>query len=346
MDEAKRKMKKQDLLDRDDEAEATRSKVHPTAETKDMGGPKKKAKKQDLLDRDDEAEATRSKVHPTAEKVGDPDDIAHAAALYKDQWKDRRIADYDKNKDSKRAKEMRADAEVDRKRMYAMDPNWKHAKYSTGEVKGKKSIKGNPKEEVEVGEQHPAQHKSGKLKKGWKMTASGEPIRTHSNPGVLPKRQAKRVEAGKNEEVSLVDASVSRITKQFHEDAPGSVTANAITVNQYGGADPYNIQDPGVLKRVNAFVGSIADREYLIPENAVHQLKGFLERIGISFETPQLPDGNGSVTVPLTRYGGVFGKSADTPFDEFDTNDGIDKNLNIQVEALRNSSWKVYAKIV
>ena len=246
---------------------------------------------QDIRDRDDEEEATRSKTRPTAEaKVGSVDDIEHSSALYKDQWKDRRIADYDKQHGrGKRAKEMRADAEVDRKRMYAMDPNWKHAKYSTGEVKGKKSIKGNPKEEVEVGEQHPAQHKSGKLKKGWKMTASGEPIRTHSNPGVLPKRQAKRVEAGKNEEVSLVDASVSRITKQFHEDAPGSVTANAITVNQYGGADPYNIQDPGVLKRVNAFVGSIADREYLIPENAVHQLKGFLERIGISFETPQLP---------------------------------------------------------
>ena len=118
------------------------------------------------------------------------------------------------------------------------------------------------------------------------------------------------------------------------------------TVNQTGGSDTYDVQDPSVLKRVNAFVGSIGDREYLIPENAIHQLKGFLEWIGLSFETPTLPEGNGSVTVDLLRYGGVFGKSTDTPFDEFDKGPGIDKSLKIDVEAIRNNSWKVYAKIV
>ena len=118
------------------------------------------------------------------------------------------------------------------------------------------------------------------------------------------------------------------------------------TVNQTGGSDTYDVQDPSVLKRVNAFVGSIGDREYLIPENAVHQLKNFLERIGLSFDMPTLPEGNGSVTVDLLRYGGVFGKSTDTPFDEFDSDAGIDKSLKIDVEAIRNNSWKVYAKIV
>ena len=118
------------------------------------------------------------------------------------------------------------------------------------------------------------------------------------------------------------------------------------TVSQTGGSDTYDVQDPDVLKRVNAFVGSIADREYLIPENAVNQLKGFLERIGLSFEMPTLPEGNGSVTVDLLRYGGVFGKSTDTPFDEFEKGPGIDKSLKIDVEAIRNNSWKVYAKIV
>ena len=118
------------------------------------------------------------------------------------------------------------------------------------------------------------------------------------------------------------------------------------TVNQTGGSDTYDIQDPSVLKRVNAFVGSIGDREYLIPENAVHQLQNFLERIGLSFETPTLPEGNGSVTVDLLRWGGVFGKSTDTPFDEFEKGPGIDKSLKIDVEEVRNCSWKVYAKIV
>ena len=83
--------------------------------------------------------------YSTGEKKGKKnvkeDKEGHAIALYKDQWKDRKIADYDKSvgKDE-RAKEMRADAGEDRKRMKKLDPKWKHAKYSTGEVKGKKNV--------------------------------------------------------------------------------------------------------------------------------------------------------------------------------------------------------------
>ena len=35
----------------------------------------------------------------------------------------------------------------------------------------------------------------------------------------------------------------------------------------------HNIQDPEVLKRVNAFVGSIAEREYIKPQFAIDELK-------------------------------------------------------------------------
>ena len=56
------------------------------------------------------------------------------------------------------------------------------------------------------------------------------------------------------------------------EDAPGAIPGVATHVSQTGGSDTYDIQNADVLKRVNAFVGSIADREYLIPENAIHQL--------------------------------------------------------------------------
>jgi hypothetical protein len=129
------------------------------------------------------------------------------------------------------------------------------------------------------------------------------------------------------------------------EDAPGSKVGNSISVNQAGGTDPYDIQNSDVLKRVNAFVGSIADREYLIPENAVHQLQGFMERIGLSFDMPEELPESGNVSLPLKRYGGIFGKGTDTPFDEFDSEEGIDKSLNIQIEGLRNNSFKVYAKI-
>ena len=161
---------------------------------------------QNIRDRDDEEEGTRSKTRPTAEaKKVSADDAEHATALYRDQWKDRHIADYDKQHGrADRAKEMRADAELDRK------------------------------------------------------------------------------------------------------------------------------------------------REYLIPENAVHQLKGFMERIGLTFpEGVQLPTGNGSISIPLQRWGGTFGKTATTPFDEFENDpENVGLDLKITVEELRNNSWKVYAKIV
>ena len=130
------------------------------------------------------------------------------------------------------------------------------------------------------------------------------------------------------------------------ETAPASMVGVDTTINQTGTTDPMDIQDPAVLKRVNAFVGSIADREYLIPENAVRQLKDFMERIGLSFDLPEdLPE-SGSVDLPMKRYGGIFGKSTDTPFNEFDSEEGIDKSIRITVEGLRNNSWKVYAKIM
>jgi len=132
----------------------------------------------------------------------------------------------------------------------------------------------------------------------------------------------------------------------IQETAPSSQVGVDTTINQQGGSDPYNIQDPEVLKRVNAFVGSIADREYLIPENAVKQLKDFMERIGLSFDLPETLPESGSVDLPMKRWGGVFGKSVDTPFNEFDSEEGIDKSIRITVEGLKNNSWKVYAKIV
>ena len=118
------------------------------------------------------------------------------------------------------------------------------------------------------------------------------------------------------------------------------------------GNDTFDITNPSVLKRVNAFVSSIADREYLIPENAVGQLRSFLMRIGLTFPKVDLPEGNGSVTVPLEQFGGRFGKDIDTPFDEFINDDGISNrkpgglNLKIDQESVVNGSWKVYAKIV
>ena len=125
------------------------------------------------------------------------------------------------------------------------------------------------------------------------------------------------------------------------------MVGQVIGVNQTGGTSDWDLNNHNVFNAVNAFVGSIADREYLIPENAVHQLKLFLERVGMTFpDGIQLPEGNGSVAIPLQRYGGTFGKSATTPYDEFDKEpENVGKTLTVTTEKLRNNSWKVYANI-
>ena len=118
------------------------------------------------------------------------------------------------------------------------------------------------------------------------------------------------------------------------------------------GNDTFDITNPSVLKRVNAFAGSIADREYMVPQSAVHQLRNFLLRVGLQFPKVEMPEGNGSVTVPLSQWGGRFGKTGETDFDEFLNDDGITNriegglSLKIDSEAVNNGSYKVYAKIV
>ena len=120
-----------------------------------------------------------------------------------------------------------------------------------------------------------------------------------------------------------------------------------VTYNQ---TDPCDLANPTVLQRVNAFVGSIADREYLIPEAAFQQLRNFMLRIGLQFPKVDLPE-SGSISLPLSQWGGRFGKDLDTPYDEFVNDDGITDrvpgglSLDIKTEAVANGSWKVYAKI-
>ena len=135
-----------------------------------------------------------------------------------------------------------------------------------------------------------------------------------------------------------------------HMTEAGVVGLQRQTSVDIDGYDTYNITNPEVLKRVNAFVGSIADREYLIPENAIDQLRNFLMRIGLQFPVVETPLAS-SMSLPLSQWGGRFGKDVDTPFDEFVNDDGITDrlpgglSLEIKTETVANGSWKVYAAI-
>ena len=115
-----------------------------------------------------------------------------------------------------------------------------------------------------------------------------------------------------------------------------------------GNIGAHNIQDPKVMEKVNAFVGSIADQEYINPKAAMEQLASKLKTIGLDMSIPEM-SGNGSANLDVTQFGGRFGKDTDGS----DINDdGISHKkegglkLNVKYETLENGSSKVFAKLV
>ena len=118
------------------------------------------------------------------------------------------------------------------------------------------------------------------------------------------------------------------------------------------GINPSEIQNPKVLKTLNAYIGAIANMEYMLPEHALNRLKNALDRVGFSFgEIPDMTESSGSFDLPLTRFGGRFGKDTDTPHDEVINDDGISHMvegglaLKIQYEMMKNNSCRIFAKI-
>lgn len=111
----------------------------------------------------------------------------------------------------------------------------------------------------------------------------------------------------------------------------------------------HNIHDADTLKKVNAFVGAVADREYLNPQAAVDQLREKLKNIGLTVSDVDIEGANGTVNAEVVQFGGRFGKDIDGS----DINDdGISHKkegglkLQVKYETLKNGSSKVYAKLV
>ena len=116
-----------------------------------------------------------------------------------------------------------------------------------------------------------------------------------------------------------------------------------------GSIGVHNIHEPAVLQRVNAFVGSIADREYLKPEAALAQLEARLGSIGVQLkDSITIDNKNGNFESALVFNGGRFGKDTDGS----DINDdgishklGKELKLKGKYETLENGAVKVYAEL-
>ena len=140
-----------------------------------------------------------------------------------------------------------------------------------------------------------------------------------------------------------------RTFKNFIKENVGTSDQNMAVDN---GINPSEIQNPRVLKALNAYVGAIANMEYMLPEHALNKLRNSLSKVGFSFGAiPEMTEKSGTFDLPLTKFGGRFGKDLDTPTDEFLNDDGISHMvegglaLKIQYEMLSNSSCRIFAEI-
>ena len=129
----------------------------------------------------------------------------------------------------------------------------------------------------------------------------------------------------------------------------GNVGTPEVNSVEDGNIGVHNIDDPKILERVNAFVGSIGSQEYINPVTAVEQLANKLKTIGLEVKLPAMEGATGTIRGEISQFGGRFGKDVDGS----DINDdGISHRkegglkLEVKFEKLENGSSKVYAKLV
>ena len=134
--------------------------------------------------------------------------------------------------------------------------------------------------------------------------------------------------------------------QHIREEGEGIGTHDQNSVED-GSMGVHNVHNPDVLKRVNAFVGSVAMKEYLNPQQAVDELKNKLMRIGLNFDLTLEGDG-GTTTVDVSRFK-TFGQADDGQNID---NDGISDvkegglKLNIKHGRASDGTSRVYAKLI
>jgi hypothetical protein len=119
----------------------------------------------------------------------------------------------------------------------------------------------------------------------------------------------------------------------------------------------FNVQDERVMQRLNAFVGAIAQQEYMQPDAAMKQLSNKLNVVGLNFVEPKIESDKGNATVELTQFGGRYGKTTDNSTGamsdgkEIENGDGIshrkDSGLKIEFnwEKQNNNQFMVSANL-
>ena len=107
-----------------------------------------------------------------------------------------------------------------------------------------------------------------------------------------------------------------------------------------------DLSDDSVIEKLNTFVGSINDKEYLVAEKAVDELRQKLMRVGLHFGEVNFSGDEDEVSLPLIMNGGKFGKADDSAIDEFMNEQDSGRKINFVYSKTENGTHRVMAKIV
>jgi hypothetical protein len=117
----------------------------------------------------------------------------------------------------------------------------------------------------------------------------------------------------------------------------------------------YYIQRNSQLNRINAFLDAFSRKEYIDPRGALGMLRAKLNIAGLDFDFNKETcfSDEGISKFRITRFGGAFGKTPFTPFDQFDDTDGISEfndgkgfSLVVTIGPSANGTYRIDTKIV
>ncbi len=115
----------------------------------------------------------------------------------------------------------------------------------------------------------------------------------------------------------------------------------------------HGIDSEDVRARVNTWLEANANMEFATVHAALYQLQAKVEQIGLEFNVQAEAAGDsGSLRLPLTQWGGRFGKDTDTPHNDFIDDDGISHRtegqslvMSIDYERVPTGGFRVSGKI-
>ena len=143
--------------------------------------------------------------------------------------------------------------------------------------------------------------------------------------------------------------------KQFDEAYTDRFSHQSVENDNVG---IFDIANPESLQKVNAFVGALAEQEYVQPDAAVHQLAMKLGTIGLTYSLPKIEGNNGKPVVEVSQHGGRYGKTPEnsngpmSKGDEIEDGDGISHRkegglkLEFKWEKQANNTYKVFANLI